>query len=135
MTKRILIYSLTILSAIPAFLFVAMLPMYYHFTLTDLFVVEEIITAGSCCVGGVLLWRKHKWGYPLSTLAWLLIIFGGICGVNAAFDPRIKEPMRSYMIVQSGIFFVIGIPVFLILVRHILKDKEIVQHISHTDSA
>jgi len=124
MIKRILIGSITLLAALPALFLVVMLTQYRQFPFTHWAVIEQLFIAVTCFFGGILIYPNIKWGYLLSTIGWLLLIFQSTTGVYWAFDPRTKEPQRTFMLVQNGIFVVIGIPILIILISHLMKRRK-----------
>lgn len=86
------------------------------------FVIEKLVIVFSCIIGGILLWKGTKWGYQLSTIGWLVILYASIMSIYVAFQPDTNEAARFTMIV-NGLFIVIGIPVVVILMRDIIAKQ------------
>ena len=117
MKKRKLLGSLTIIAAIPALAFALFFIISYKAKITNFLVIEKIVIVICCSIGGLLLWQGKRWGYGLSAIGWLLILYTSIYSIyNVA--------TRSDMLLQSGIFVAIGIPVFVILIRDIIGRKK-----------
>lgn len=123
MKKRRFLSSLTIIAAIPSFAFVIFFTTSYDAPLTHWFVIEKLVIVFSCIIGGVLLWKGSKWGYQLSVVGWLVILYASIVSIYVAFQPATKEAARFTMFIKDGLFLTIGIPVFFILVRDIITRK------------
>ena len=117
MKKRKLLGSLTIISAIPALAFALFFTISYKASITNILVVEKMVIVICCFIGGLLLWQGKRLGYGLSAIGWLVILYTSTYSIyNVA--------TRSAMLLQSGIFLAIGIPVFVILIRDIIGRKK-----------
>jgi hypothetical protein len=124
MMKRILIGSLTLLAALPALFLVVMLTQYRLFPFTHWALIEQLVIAVTCFAGGLLIYPNIKRGYLLSAMGWLLIVFQSTTGLYWAFDPRSKGLLRTTMLVQNGSFIVIGIPLLIVLLKHIIERRQ-----------
>ena len=117
MKKRNLLGSLTVIAAIPSLAYALHFTINYKATITNLLVIEKMVIVVCCSIGGLLLWQGKRWGYVLSAIGWLVILYTSICSIyNVA--------TRDDMLLQSGIFVAIGIPVFVILIRDIIGTKK-----------
>ena len=117
MNKRKLLGLLTIIAAIPSLAYILFFTIRYKASITNPLVMEKIVIVIFCSIGGLLLWQGKKWGFGLSAIGWLVILYTSIYGIyNIA--------TRSDMFLQNGIFVAIGIPVFVILMRDIIGRKK-----------
>jgi len=120
MKKRKFLGSLTIMAAIPSLAFVIFFTTVYEASITHWFVIEKLVIIFSCIIGGILLWKGTKWGYQLSTIGWLVLIYASIMSIYVAFQPDTKEALRFTMFITDGLFIAVGIPAVVILVRDIM---------------
>ena len=118
MNKRRLLGLLTIVAAIPSLAYALFFTIRYKAPITNFLVVEKIVIVICCTIGGLLLWRGKRWGLGLSAVGWLVILCTSIYGIyNIA--------TRSDMLLQNGISVAIGVPVFVMLVREIIRREKV----------
>jgi hypothetical protein len=123
MKTRRFLSTLTFIAAIPSLIFVIFFTKTYGAPLPHLFFLEKLFIVFSCIIGSILLWKGTKWGYKLSTIGWLVILYGSITSIYVAFQPDTKEATRYAMIAKDGLFLAIGIPVIVILIHDIIRKK------------
>jgi hypothetical protein len=111
------------MAAIPSLAFVIFFMTVYAAPITHWFVIENLVIVFSCVIGGILLWKGTKWGYQLSAIGWLVILYASIMSIYVAFQPETKEATRFTMFVKDGLFVALGIPVVVILIRDIITRK------------
>jgi hypothetical protein len=125
MIKRIILGIITILAALPGLLFIIFFIGKYHPSLLHWLVVEKIVTALFCFVGGILLFKGDKWGYRLALIGWLLIIWASSSSVFAAFQPITSAQLRKGMLTKEAIILAIGVPTAIVMIREIVKTNKV----------
>jgi hypothetical protein len=116
---------LTIIAAIPSLGFVIFFMRVYDAPLTHWFIMENLVIVFSCFIGGVLLWKGKKWGYRVSEIGWLIILYRSFMSIYVAFLPDTKEVTRVPMFITNAIFIVVGITVLIALIGDIVKRKHV----------
>lgn len=124
MKKRKLLGSLTVIAAIPALGFMMFFLVVYNASLMHWLVIEKIIIGFTCILGGVLLWQGHKWGYRLSIIGWMVILYVSFSSIYVAFQPETNEHLRLAMFSKDAIYLTVGLPALVILIRDMIKTKK-----------
>lgn len=125
MKKRKLLGTVTIIAAIPALGFILFFISKYNAPLYHWFVVEKMMIGFCSIIGGILLWRGHKWGYRLSTIGWAVILYASIMSLYVAFQPEVNEQLKITMMSKDIIYLLVGIPILSILIRDIIKTRTV----------
>ena len=118
-----LIAIITIIAATPNFGFIFYLFFSYHASTLNWIVIEKILTALSCIVGGALLWRENIWGYRISIIAWILILFVSISSIYVAVSHTTNIDLQLVMLSKDLIISLCGGIILVILLKGALRAK------------
>lgn len=123
MIKRQILGAVTILAALPGLLFILYFISSYNASLLHWLVIEKIITALFCFIGGGLLLKGNAWGYRLSLVGWILIIWASISSLLAAWQPVTSGQLQTNMFAKEAIYLAVGLPTVIILIREMIRIK------------
>lgn len=128
MTKRPLLGFITVVAGTPFLVFLAYFVSRYEPPLLHWFVWEKALIVMLSFVGGLLLWRGKVWGYWLSAIAWLMVIFASSFSLVALFQssgtPDVTDEVAKVWMGKDLILLLIGVLATFLIGRDLLRTKK-----------
>ena len=97
----------------------------YQASFTHWIVIEKLLVGSACIFGAIFLWRGSIWGYRISILSWILILWISASSIYVAVSPKTIEDLRIVMLSKDIIFSVIGLTILSILIGDMLRMRRV----------
>lgn len=115
---------ITIVAAAPNIGFLVFFGFSDHPSFLSWMVIEKFLTAITCISGGALLWRGLIWGYRISIVAWILIIFASCSSLYVALSQTPNQNLQLVILAKEFIIAALGGLILVILFRGLIKYRK-----------
>jgi hypothetical protein len=119
---------ITIVAAVPHIGSLLYLIFIYHSSLANWVVIEKFLISIACISGGALLWRGGIWGFRLSIIAWILVIYASSSNLYAAIFQTANTNIQSVILPKDIIISLLGCIILFILVKDLIKFRNVPQN-------
>ena len=125
MTIRKIIGLITIAAAVPHIGFLFYFVFIYHASMVSWTVIEKILITFTCISGGALLWSGGIWGYRISIIAWILLLFVSFSSLYVTIFHTPIEEFQAVLLTRDAIISSFGCIILFILLRDLINFKQL----------
>jgi hypothetical protein len=115
---------ITIVAAAPNVGFLVFSSFSDHPSFLSWMVIEKFLTVIACMSGGALLWWGGIWGYRISVVAWILIIFASSSNLYVALFQTPNQNLQLVILAKDIIIAALGGLILVILFRDLIKYRK-----------
>ena len=125
MKKRKITGLITILAAIPRIGYILFFVTHNPAFLIHWVVIEKLLIATACILGGIFLWRGSIWGYRFSVLGWVMILWASASNIYVALAPSTNDNLSTIMLSNDMISSILCLTILSMLLGDILRIRKI----------